>query len=159
MNLIVGDESMSIGYTESLYEGLQHNRTFEQSLMLRGFEPDSPHFTPRISAVIHADLKQYSLSILKTHDNDPSVCLRNIYHFSKFKNGIGHCIHTYESEQNGVLKPFEGDPFEVLLLDSISQIADFYWERINAENKIALLVKFIDIQSHDIYFQIRNKLE
>ncbi|GGE02749.1 IMP cyclohydrolase [Paenibacillus nasutitermitis] len=143
--------------TDTIYDGLQHSRTFEQSLMLREFEPDAPHYTPRISAVINTELKQYSLSILKTHENDPSVCLRNSYQYSKFKCGIGHCIHTYNSEQNGVLKPFEGDPFEVPLFDSINEIADFYWERINAENKIALLVKFINVSNQNIQFQIRNK--
>ncbi len=40
--------------------------------------------------------------------------------------------------------------------DSISEIADYYWERINAEIKIVLLVKFIDVQTHDIHFEIRN---
>ncbi|WP_281367618.1 IMP cyclohydrolase [Paenibacillus germinis] len=143
--------------TETIYEGLQNNRTFEQSLMLREFEPDVPHYTPRISGVVNTNTKQYSLSILKTHDNDPSVCLRNSYHFSKFKNGTGHCIHTYESEQNGTLKPFEGEPFEVPLFDSIHEIADFYWKRVNSENKIALLVKFIDIQNCNIQIEIRNK--
>ncbi|MEF2246474.1 IMP cyclohydrolase [Paenibacillus sp. IITD108] len=143
--------------TETIYDGIMHNRILEESLKLREFEPDAPHFTPRISGVINTDLKRYSLSIIKTHDNDPSVCLRNMYHYSGFKNGIGHCIHTYKSELNGVLKPFEGDPFEVPLFDSINEIADYYWERINAENKIALLVKFISTQNQEINFQIRNK--
>lgn len=36
--------------TDTIYEGLQQRKTFEQSLMLRQFEPDAPHYTPRISA-------------------------------------------------------------------------------------------------------------
>lgn len=143
--------------TDTIYDGLQHNRNFEQSIKLREFEPDAPHFTPRISAVINTNIKQYSLSIIKTHNNDPSVCLHNIYQYSKFKSGIGHCIHTYKSEQNGVLKPFEGEPFEVPLFDSINETAEFYWNRINSENKIALLVKFVGVQNQDIQFQFRNK--
>ncbi|RXZ80384.1 inosine monophosphate cyclohydrolase [Paenibacillaceae bacterium] len=143
--------------TDTIYEGLQHNRSFEQSLMLREFEPDAPHFTPRISAVIHTSIEQYSLSILKTHDNDPSVCLRNIFHYSRFKKGIGHCIHTYETEQNGVLKPFAGEPFEVPLFECSSETADFYWQNINADHKIALAVKSIHVASQEIHFQIRNK--
>lgn len=143
--------------TNTIFNGLQCNRSFEQSLMLRKFEPDAPHFTPRISAVINTDLKDYSLSILKTNNNDPSICIRNNYKYSRFKRGIGHCIHTYKSEQNGVLKPFEGDPFEVPLFDSMNEIADFYWERIDAENKISLLVKFVDVLNQEIHFEIRNK--
>lgn len=143
--------------TETIYEGLQNYRSIEESLMLRDFEPDAPHFTPRISGVIDTDRKQYSLSIIKTYDNDPSVCLRNIYQYSGFKKGIGHCIHTYKSELRGVLKPFEGEPFEVPLFNSINEITDYYWERINSENKIALLVKFISVQNQEIQVQIRNK--
>ncbi|WP_336773877.1 IMP cyclohydrolase [Paenibacillus sp. MMO-58] len=143
--------------TETIYEGLKDQRSFHESLMLREFEPDAPHFTPRISGIINTELKQYSLSILKTKDNDPSVCIRNMYQYSGFKKGIGHCIHTYSSELDGVLKPFEGEPFEVPLSDSINELADYYWERINSENKIALLVKFIDVQNEDIHLQIRNK--
>jgi IMP cyclohydrolase len=132
----------------------QSIRSFpNESLMLREFEPNAPHFTPRISAVINTDIKRYSLSIIKTHDNDPSVCLHNIYQYSKFTSGIGRCIHTYKSEKNGVLKPFEGDPFEVPLFDSISETADYYWNQINSENKIALLVKFVSVINQDI----RNK--
>jgi IMP cyclohydrolase len=45
----------------------------------------------------------------------------------------------------------------LLWILSINEMADFYWERINAENKIALLVKFINVSNQDIQFQIRNK--
>ncbi|MBP3966494.1 IMP cyclohydrolase [Paenibacillus sp. DLE-14] len=143
--------------TDTIYEGLQLRQTFEQALMNREFEPDSPHFTPRISAVIYADVQQYELSILKTYDNDPSVCLRNRYHFSRFKLGTGHCIHTYEAERDGVLKPFKGDPFEVPLFDSIEETADFYWEGINPDNRISLLVKSISVEDQTIQYAFRNK--
>ncbi|MCM3781951.1 IMP cyclohydrolase [Neobacillus mesonae] len=143
--------------TETIYDGLKQQRSFEQSLMLRKFEPDAPHFTPRISGTIDTALKKYQLSVLKTHENDPSICVRNYYNFSGFKNGIGHCIHTYETEEKGVLKPFEGEPFEAPLFNSIDQIANFYWDGINEENKVALLVKFINVENNEIQFQIRNK--
>ncbi|ACT03518.1 IMP cyclohydrolase [Paenibacillus sp. JDR-2] len=143
--------------TETIYEGLKNYRSFYESLMLREFEPDAPHFTPRISGIINTDLKQYSLSILRTQDNDHSICIRNLYQYNRFKKGIGHCIYTYRTELDGVLKPFEGDPIEVPLFDSIDKIADYYWERINSEDKIALLVKFVDVQNQEINLIIRNK--
>lgn len=145
--------------TDTIYEGLQLGRSFEQSLMLREFEPDAPHYTPRISAIIDTRSNSYCLSILKTTENDPSVCLRHFYHYSRFKKGIGHCIHTYASERNGILKPFEGEPFETPLFDSLEETADFYWPRIHPENKIALAVKFIDTQSEEISMFICNKYE
>ncbi|MBD3919323.1 IMP cyclohydrolase [Paenibacillus sp. PR3] len=143
--------------TDTIYEGIQQGRTFEQLLMTREFEPDSPHYTPRISAVIDTVSKSYTISILKTHDNDPSVCLRHFFDYNAFKPSIGHCIHTYRSEENGILKPFLGEPFEVPILESIEETADYYWERLNGDNKISLLVKFIDVRTKGIQFAIRNK--
>lgn len=145
--------------TDTICEGLQQNRTFEQSLKLREFEPDAPHYTPRISAIIDADSMQHCLSILKTKDNDPSVCLRNFYYYSRFKKGIGHCIHTYSSCKNGVLQPFEGEPFETPLFDSMEETAAFYWLQIHPENKIAMVVKHIGVKNGEISLLIHNKNE
>lgn len=145
--------------TDTIYEGLQQSLTFEQSLKLREFEPDAPHYTPRISAIIDTDSMQYCLSILKTKDNDPTVCLRSFYHYSRFKNGIGHCMHTYSSSKNGVLQPFEGEPFETPLFDTMEETAAFYWLQIHPENKIAMVVKFIDVKNGKISLLIHNKNE
>lgn len=143
--------------TDTLYEGLRRGQTFEQLLKTREFEPDPPHYTPRISAMVDTTSKSYSLSILKSQDNDPSVCLRQFYDYSGFKPGIGHCIHTYHTEENGVLKPFTGEPFEAPLFDSIEGTADYYWDQQNADNKISLLVKFIDVKTQEIQIVVRNK--
>ncbi len=35
--------------TDTIYEGMDKQMTFEQSLRSRAFEPDGPNFTPRIS--------------------------------------------------------------------------------------------------------------
>ena len=39
--------------TDTIYEGMDKQLTFEQSLRSREFEPDGPNYTPRISAVLH----------------------------------------------------------------------------------------------------------
>ncbi|GMK37355.1 hypothetical protein PCCS19_04080 [Paenibacillus sp. CCS19] len=143
--------------TDTVYDGIKQGNTFIQLLMTREFEPDAPHYTPRISAMLDTANQSYTLSILKTHDNDPAVCLRQFYHYSSFKSGMGHCIHTYRAEENGVLKPFVGEPFEVPLWDSIEDTANYYWERLHADNKISLLVKFIDVRTEEVHLEIRNK--
>ena len=40
--------------TDTIYEGMDHQLTFEQSLRSREFEPDGPNYTPRISGVPNA---------------------------------------------------------------------------------------------------------
>lgn len=37
--------------TDTIYEGMDHQMTFEQSLRSREFEPDAPNYTPRIAVI------------------------------------------------------------------------------------------------------------
>ena len=54
--------------TDTIYEGMDQELTFEQSLRCREFEPDAPNYTPRISGVMHIENGNYdfAMSILKT---------------------------------------------------------------------------------------------
>lgn len=53
--------------TDTIYEGMDRQLTFEQSLTSREFEPDAPNYTPRISGVMHIEngVFDYAMSILK----------------------------------------------------------------------------------------------
>ncbi|MGO4345833.1 IMP cyclohydrolase [Paenibacillus sp. MCAF9] len=143
--------------TETIYEAYGKSATFEDALKSRKFEPDAPHYTPRISGIIDTESALYSLSILKTRQNDPSFCIRHFFHYDSFTKGIGHCIHTYKGEENGILRSFEGEPLEVPLFDSMDETAQFYWSSINADHKISLLVKFIHTDDRKVEFKIINK--
>jgi len=64
--------------TDTIYDGMDKELTFEQSLRCREFEPDGPNYTPRISGVMHIEGGQYdyAMSILKSNNGDPSACNR-----------------------------------------------------------------------------------
>ena len=51
--------------TDTIYEGMDRQLTFEQSLTSREFEPDAPNYTPRISGVMHIEngVFDYAMSI------------------------------------------------------------------------------------------------
>lgn len=144
--------------TDTIYEALRNKRSFETALKSRTFEPDSPNFTPRISGIINMnkDNPAYQLSILKTFNNNPNYCLRQFYDYEKGLPGLGHCIHTYASDGDP-LPSFSGEPFVVELYDSIEQTAAFYWETLNVENKVSLVVKSIDIESNISHIFAMNK--
>ena len=59
--------------TDTIYEGMDKQLTFEQSLRSREFEPDGPNYTPRISGVMHIENGEYSyaMSILKSNNGNP----------------------------------------------------------------------------------------
>lgn len=91
--------------TETIFETIQAGRSFRQALDTRRFEPDAPHYTPRISALLARD--GIDLSIVRRAGCDGS-CLRRYWHFAPVP-GQGHLLHTYQ--QNGTpLPPFIGAP-------------------------------------------------
>lgn len=66
--------------TDTIYELMDKQMTFEQSLRTREFEPDAPNYTPRISGIIHREGEgfNYAMSILKSADGR-SVLLPAVY--------------------------------------------------------------------------------
>ncbi|QYR23500.1 IMP cyclohydrolase [Paenibacillus sp. sptzw28] len=143
--------------TDTIYNGLNDNETFESSLFKREYEPDPPHFTPRISGIINTEQRGYKLSILKSAQGRPQVCVRNFYSYNAFIPGEGHCIHTYDGELNGRLISFNGEPFILPLFDGLQEVKEYYWNLLNPANRISLLVKFIRTTDCETSITIVNK--
>ena len=97
--------------TDTIYEGMDRQLTFEQSLRSREFEPDAPNYTPRISGILHIEGKvfNYAMSILKSNNGNPEACNRYTFAYSNPVEGEGHFIHTYREDGNP-LPSFEGEP-------------------------------------------------
>jgi len=143
--------------TDTIYAEIQNGHPFEKSLDTRTFEPDEPNFTPRISGITSLDSKYaYQLSILKTIQNDPEYGIKQFFSYEKGIPGYGHCIHTYKNDGNP-LPAFEGEPYLVELYNDIDATAHAYWNMLNTENKISLVVKCIDKESGNVTIKIINK--
>jgi IMP cyclohydrolase len=144
--------------TDTIYEGLDRQQTFESSLRCREFEPDAPNYTPRISGVMHVfDSKyNYALSILKSADGDPDSCRRFTFSYENPRAGEGHFIHTYMSDGDP-LPSFEGEPTQVSVEGGIDEFTAAVWEALNEDNKVSLFVRFIDIATGKYETRIVNK--
>ena len=144
--------------TDTIYEGMDHQMTFEQSLRSREFEPDGPNYTPRISGIMHIDNGNYNyaMSILKSNNGDPSSCLRFTYAYEKPATGEGRFIHTYMHDGNP-LPSFEGEPKLVDIKGDIDEFTGLVWDSLNADNKVSLFVRFIDIATGTYETRIVNK--
>ena len=144
--------------TDTIYEGMDHQLTFEQSLRSREFEPDAPNYTPRISGVMHVENGSYSyaISILKSNNGDPSACNRYTFAYSNCVAGEGHFIHTYKCDGNP-LPSFEGEPKLVAIPDDIDAFTELLWSSLNADNKVSLFVRYIDIETGSYESRIVNK--
>lgn len=148
--------------TDTIYEGLDKQMTFEQSLRSREFEPDAPNYTPRISGVLHVEAGTYNfaLSILKSDDGDPSSCLRQTFAYEKPAAGQGRFISTYQGDGNP-LPSFSGEPVKLAFGDDFTADIDVFaeriWKALNEDNKVSLFVRFIDIETGEADSRIINK--
>ncbi len=144
--------------TDTIYELMNQQMTFEQSLRTREFEDDAPNYTPRISGIMKTEKGDYNyaLSILKSADGDPSSCQRYTFSYNNPVNGVGHFIHTYKCDANP-LPSFEGEPKKVEINDNIDEFTAKLWENLNEDNKVSLFVRYIDLETGKTDTRIVNK--
>ncbi|MBR5376834.1 MAG: IMP cyclohydrolase [Lachnospiraceae bacterium] len=144
--------------TDTVYEGMKEGKTFEESLRSRQFEPDGPNFTPRISGCVQTGEGgfSYCLSILKSDNGDDSSCNRYTFSYEGKNPGKGHYIHTYMGDGNP-LPSYEGEPTPVLINGDIDSFTDALWDALDADNKVSLFTRFIDLKSGRYESRIKNK--
>ena len=144
--------------TDTIYEGMDKQLTFEQTLRSRKFEPDAPNYTPRISGIIHINNGNYNyaLSILKSNRGNPKQCNRYTFAYESPQAGEGRFIHTYQCDGEP-LPSFEGEPRLVSIPDDMEQFTELLWNSLNEENKVSLFVRYIDIETGIEKTKIVNK--
>ena len=144
--------------TDTIYEGMDHQMTFEQSLRSREFEPDAPNYTPRISGIMHVEhgVYNYAMSILKSDNGNSDSCLRYTFAYENPQAGEGRFIHTYPCDGNP-LPSFAGEPKKIAISGEIDAFTDLLWNSLNEENKVSLFVRYIDIASGAYETRIVNK--
>ncbi len=147
-----GDQS------DTIRDALRHGSTFEKALQTRTFEPDAPHFTPRISGLLDfSGGFSYRLSILKPGGDKGLSTLRGIYDYVPLP-GAGHFIHTYQKDASP-LPGFTGDPLPINIPADLDAFADDIWAALDGENKVSLYVRFTDIASGAYTDRLINKYD
>lgn len=144
--------------TDTIYEGMDKQQTFEQSLRTREFEPDAPNYTPRISGILHVEqgTYNYAMSILKSRNGNPQACSRYTFAYEAPLDGQGHLIHTYMGDGDP-LPSFEGEPKLVGIEGSIDDFSKMLWQSLDEENKVSLFVRYIEITTGAYETRIINK--
>ena len=144
--------------TDTIYEGMDRQQTFEQTLRTREFEPDAPNYTPRISGILHIEngTYNYAMSILKSSDGNPDSCSRFTFAYEHPADGEGRFIHTYMGDGNP-LPSFEGEPVRVSISGDIDAFTDCVWSNLNQENKVSLFVRFLETATGKYETRIVNK--
>ena len=138
--------------TDTVYDFLSEGKTFEEALRTRTYEPDEPHYTPRISAIMTPS--GYKQSILKRAGK--------FFYEYEYKNGVGHLIHTYERffPSRDELRNFIGEPRELEVPEDIEKFSESLWLELNEAYKVALYVRYYEpdfVNYQDRLFNINEE--
>lgn len=141
--------------TDTVEEHLNQGGTFESALRTRAFEPDEPHFTPRISGIVDMTDGTFKMSILKNIDGIGKECGRYFYEYAPV-DGTARFIHTYEGNATP-LPTFEGEPWKVEIPEDLDVFTETIWKSLNEDNKISLCTMMIDMDTNEKDVRILNK--
>ncbi|MCD7824709.1 MAG: IMP cyclohydrolase [Clostridiaceae bacterium] len=144
--------------TDTIYELMDKQQTFEQALRTREFEPDAPNYTPRISGILHMENSgfNYAMSILKSNNGNPASCNRYTFSYNDPAAGEGRFIHTYMGDGDP-LPSFEGEPKLVEIPDDRKAFTKLLWDSLNEDNKVSLFVRYINLETGEYETEIINK--
>ncbi len=145
-----GDQTDTIAeYLENM-----HPASFRSALQTREFEPDAPNYTSRISGLMFMNDNYGDLSIIRRNAEGKSAHSFYTPNLTEIK-GVGLCVHTYANDGDPIPQ-FEGNPYPVPLKGSVEEIASAYWDVLNAQNRVALVVKRIGPMHDQVQYAVRN---
>ncbi|MDC0230090.1 IMP cyclohydrolase [Deltaproteobacteria bacterium] len=127
-------------HTDTICKGLEDGKSFYTALNSEKHEPDPPNYTPRISGIIQREEESMALSIISKSDFSVEQSEHRFYRCTNTAPGYGYCLTTYLGDGNP-LPSFKGDPFMLPLQGNAEQIANFYWQELNQDNRISLAVR------------------
>lgn len=142
--------------TDTIYDFVKEGKSFEDALETRCFEPDGPNWTPRISAMLTFGEKlTYKMSILKSADAEGTECSRYTFSYTALP-GLGHFIHTYVTDGSPI-PTFQGEPERITVPNDIDEFTNNIWSNLNEQNKIAIYVRFTDLETGAVENRMINK--
>lgn len=130
--------------TDTIYEGIGKGLSFAEALASRNHEPDEPNWTPRISGWVDmsgGDAVAW-LSIIKVSPFSTDYSEHQYFRYGVVQKGCGYAITTYREDGNPI-PSFSGTPYLTPLQWSAREIADFYWQVLDEDNKISVAVREI----------------
>lgn len=142
----------------AIYDALQSGDSFDAALAAWEREPDAPHYTPRISAML--DLSPppggLTLSILKANLANPDDTDRFTYRPANPPIGFALSLTTYHSDGHP-LPSFTGEPLLLPCVGDHLDVLEAYWHALDADNRVALAVKRIPRDGGPSKITIRNR--
>jgi IMP cyclohydrolase len=144
--------------TDDIVEALRHDQSLAFGLRNRTYEPDS-NSTSRISAVWHkrgVPIAHFGI-LRKSAFNQ--CCDRIFFEYGYVEKGFGLFVSTYE--HNGEPLPsMMGDPrLMPMHYYTIDEVTAAYWDALDPDNRVSIVVKFIPCKGEASHIKIVNKYE
>jgi IMP cyclohydrolase len=133
---------------DTVAQMLRRGGSAQTALRTRSHEPDDPIYTPRITAVDSGGLLLLSKITTSGHA---------FYEPRQLLAGEGFGLRTYAGDGDPV-RIFDGDPFPVALDGDAEELARAAWERLDAELRVALVLKEIAVDG-SVRHTILNRFE
>jgi hypothetical protein len=144
--------------TDTVIDTLKNKGTFQDAMGKHKYEPDTPNFTPRITAICARGVEPVAIISILRKSPWGDACNRIFYCYEELGHGFGFCMHTYSGDGNP-LPAFHGEPYVVPLPGDTKDIAHVFWDSLNEENRVALAVKSIHFTSGESSIYIINGRE
>lgn len=126
------------------------------------YEPDAPHFTPRVSGIVISS-RRAALSVVKRASDGNA--LKNYFEFP-LSPGIGEMVATYNGKDQNPLTSFQGEPREIPLSQpGPEETAQEVYESLgptaqNEDYRVSVACVYCrNIQSSQYRYSILNRCE
>lgn len=93
---------------------------------------------------------------MKSNDGNGGSALRFFYEYAQPVAGEGHFIHTYQCDGNPI-PSFDGEPEKVEIGNDLDAFTDMLWTSLNADNKVSLFTRFVNLETGEAATRIINK--
>ncbi len=165
MDELDGHHVVSNGdHTDTVLQALRAGKDYRAALRTRVHEPDPPHHTPRIAGGLRTPEGDAWLAIVKADPasagpaGPPARSLRAYYEFEALAPGTGWCLTTYAGDGEP-LPSFQGEPLALPLQGAPETLLAAFWQRLDAQYRVALALKVIDVASGRASLRIVNARE
>ncbi len=145
--------------TDDVVTALLGEDSYDTALLRRTFEPDGPNFTPRITGILfpQGDASHFVLSTINKESPKSDKPAHVFYSYGmESLRGFGRVIHTYAGNGNPV-PAMRSKPYIVPLDEHIGDVAATFWGLLNPDNRVAMVVKSVDLGTGDVAYRIANR--
>ena len=145
-------------HTDTVAACLARGASLEAALDTREYEPDAPHYTPRIAGLLRVADGGVSCRLAILRRDAGGACERAYFPAFAPAPGEGRLLHTYAGDGDP-LPPFAGAPRAVALPETARELATALYRALDARTRVAVYACAVDLATGTRTEHVINRLE